>query len=457
MSHFTHLHVHTHYSTLDGASQIPALIDKAIADGMSALAITDHGNMFGVKEFFNYATSIGKKTGKPFKPIIGCEVYVAPTSRFDKKGREDRSGNHLILLAKNKTGYHNLVKLVSLGYIEGFYYKPRIDKDILEKYREGLIVSSACIAGEIPQHILDGNTAAAEESVLWFKERFSDDFYLELQRHKTNKPGAATDVFQHQEEVNPVLVELAKKHGVKCIVTNDVHFVNENEAEAHDRLLCISTAADVNDAGRMRYTKQEWFKTRAEMTAIFSDHPEALENTNEIAEKIEFYDINSAPVMPDFPIPEGFDDADAYLRHLTYEGAKKRYQDKLDEKLRERIDFELSTIKNMGYPGYFLIVQDFIAAAREMGVSVGPGRGSAADRRRHCGGDRGRAAGTEAGREQDQAPGRNRPRLSHGHRARDGPAGPFRTDLAAYRLCGHAERDRPCRSPDRVDPGRDGR
>ena len=378
MSNFTHLHVHTHYSTLDGASQIPALVDKAIADGMNAMAITDHGNMFGVKEFFNYAASIGKKTGNPFKPIIGCEVYVAPTSRFDKKGKEDRSGNHLILLAKNKTGYHNLVKLVSFGYIDGFHYKPRIDKVLLEQYREGLIVSSACIAGEIPQSIIDGDIAAAEAAILWFKEYFGNDFYLELQRHKTDKPDAATDVFPNQEKINPVLVELSKKHGVKCIVTNDVHFVNENEAEAHDRLLCISTAADVNDPVRMRYTKQEWFKTRTEMEAIFPDHLEALENTNEIAEKVEFYDINNAPVMPDFPLPEGFNDADAYLRHLTYEGAKKRYGVNIEDNLRERIDFELETIRNMGYPGYFLIVQDFIAAARAMSVSVGPGRGSAA-------------------------------------------------------------------------------
>jgi DNA polymerase-3 subunit alpha len=374
MSRFIHLHVHTQYSTLDGASQIPALIDKAIADGMYAMAITDHGNMFGVKEFFNYATS--RKT--PFKPIIGCEVYVSPASRFDKKGREDRSGNHLILLAKNITGYHNLVKLVSLGYIEGFYYKPRIDKEILEHYREGLIVSSACLAGEIPQHIMDGDIAAAEASILWFKERFAGDFYLELQRHETNKPGAVTDVFQRQQEINPVMVELAKKHGVKCIVTNDVHFVNENEAEAHDRLLCISTAADVNDPDRMRYTQQEWFKTYAEMQTIFPDLPEALENTNEIAEKVEFYDINSAPIMPDFPLPEGFDDADEYLRHLTYIGAEKRYGENIDDNIRERIDFELETIKKMGYPGYFLIVQDFIAEARKMGVWVGPGRGSAA-------------------------------------------------------------------------------
>ena len=378
MSRFIHLHVHTQYSTLDGASQIPALIDKAISDGMNAMAITDHGNMFGVKEFFNYATSIGKKSGRPFKPIIGCEVYVSPANRFEKKGREDRSGNHLILLAKNKTGYHNLVKLVSLGYIEGFYYKPRIDKELLERYSEGLIVSSACLAGEIPQHVIDGNIAAAEAAILWFRERFGNDFYIELQRHETNKPGAVTGVFEQQQAIIPALVELAKKHGVKCLVTNDVHFVNENEAEAHDRLLCISTAADVNDPDRMRYTQQEWFKTRAEMQTIFSDLPEALDNTYEIAEKVEFYDINSTPIMPDFPLPEGFDDSNDYLRHLTYLGAEKRYGSNIDGKIRERIDFELDTIMKMGYPGYFLIVQDFIAAARAMDVSVGPGRGSAA-------------------------------------------------------------------------------
>ena len=272
-SSFVHLHVHTEYSILDSITNIAKMVSKAVADGMTAVAITDHGSMFGVKEFFD---CIKKKNAgiddpaKRIKPIIGCEVYVASGSRFDKKGKEDRSGNHLILLAKNKTGYHNLVKLVSLGYIEGFYYKPRIDKDILEKYREGLMVLSACIAGEIPQYIMDGNIAEAEKAILWYKERFGDDFYLELQRHPTSKSGTATDVFQRQQEVNPVLVELSKKHNVKCIVTNDVHFVNENEAEAHDYLLCISTGKLVSDENRMRYTQQEWFKTRAEMEALFA-------------------------------------------------------------------------------------------------------------------------------------------------------------------------------------------
>ncbi len=415
MSQFVHLHVHSEYSTLDGASKVPALVEKALTDGMKALAITDHGNMFGTKEFFNYVAKKNKKFDEQiealqtqiqelekqeqteeranqieqlkqeisaaqqskFKPIIGCEVYVAVNGRYDKRGKEDASGDHLILLAKNKTGYHNLIKLVSLGYIEGFYYKPRIDKEILEKYHEGLIVSSACLGGEISQHFLKNQPEKAEEAVLWFKNLFGDDYYLELQRHKTNDPNAARDVYQHQKVVNVQLIELARKHNIKLIATNDAHFVNEEEAEAHDRLLCISTNADVNDPSRMRYTKQEWFKTQAEMAEIFADIPEVLSNTVEIADKVSFYDINSKPIMPDFPLPEGFSDADDYLKYLTYEGAKRNYETLSDEAI-ERINFELETIKRMGYPGYFLIVQDFIAWARNNGVAVGPGRGSAA-------------------------------------------------------------------------------
>ncbi|MDR0814293.1 MAG: DNA polymerase III subunit alpha [Bacteroidales bacterium] len=381
MSSFTHLHVHTQYSTLDGASQIPALVDKAIADGMTAVAITDHGNMYGVKEFFNYIKKKNEKVEdetKRFKPIIGCEVYMSPASRFEKMKYADKpSRYHLILLAKNKTGYRNLAKLVSLGFTEGFYGKPRIDRELLEKYREGLIVTSACIAGEIPRKIAAGNIPAAEETILWFKTLFADDFYIELQRHKTNKPGGMKDVFEKQQKVNPVLVDLAKKHGIKCIASNDVHFVNESEADAHERLLCISTGAKLTDEKRMRYTKQEWFKTQAEMNAIFADMPEVLSNTNEIADKVEYYDIDHKPIMPNFPLPEGFTNDDDYLRYLTNEGAKKRYPN-IDSATQERIDFELEVIKNMGFPGYFLIVQDFIAAARNMGVSVGPGRGSAA-------------------------------------------------------------------------------
>jgi len=392
---FTHLHVHSQYSILDGASNIPALIKKAKCDGMTALAITDHGNMFGVKEFFNEVNKANKPTkeaikaaekkGEPvdelkkqlFKPIIGCEVYVANTSRLEKKGKENLSGNHLILLAKNKVGYHNLIKLVSLGWTEGFYSKPRIDKELLLKYHEGLIASSACIAGEIPRSILRNNYERAEKALLEYKELFGEDFYLEIQRHETYEPLADQEIFPKQQEANKALIELSKKFDVKLIATNDVHFINQEDAEAHDILICLNTGADFDDIKRMRYSKQEWLKTQKEMNKIFADIPEALENTNEIIAKIEIYDIDSAPIMPDFPLPEGFTEPNDYLQHLTYEGAKKRYVEITDE-IKERIDFELSVIKNMGFPGYFLIVQDFLNAAREMGVWVGPGRGSAA-------------------------------------------------------------------------------
>ena len=377
MTHFAHLHVHTEYSTLDGASRISSLVDKAIADGMPALAITDHGNMYGVKEFFNVISKKNDKAGTTLiKPIIGCEVYVAVNGRFQKKSKEDASGDHLILLAKDLAGYHNLIRLVSLGYIDGMYYKPRIDKEILAQHREGLIASSACLGGEIPRLIRRGELEKADEAALWFKNLFGDDYYLELQRHETHDPLAATDVFPQQQQVNEVLLEMGKRLGIKCIATNDVHFVNEEEAEAHDRLLCISTNANVNDPKRMRYTKQEWFKTRAEMAAIFADIPEVLENTAEIADKVSFYDINHKAIMPVFPLPEGFADDSDYLKHLTWEGAKVRYEEVTSE-LTERIEFELGVIISMGFSGYFLIVRDFITAAREMGVSVGPGRGSA--------------------------------------------------------------------------------
>ncbi|MDR0558838.1 MAG: DNA polymerase III subunit alpha [Prevotellaceae bacterium] len=367
---FAHLHVHTQYSVLDGASPIKALFAKALEDEQPAVAITDHGNMYGVKEFLTEAGKAG------IKPVVGCEVYVARNSRFDKNGKEDQGGRHLILLAKNRTGYYNLVKLVSMGFTEGFYMRPRIDKEILFKYREGLIVSSACIGGEIPKLIRSENIAEAERVALEFKEYFGDDFYLEVQRHITDDPYTAR-VSQEQEVSNNGLIRLSQKFGIKLIATNDVHFVNREDAEAHDRLICINTGAKIGDVDRMRYTKQEWMKTRAEMTALFHDIPEAVTNTIEIVEKIEAYSISSKPIMPLFPIPKEFENDDDYLRHLACEGAKKRYGE-ISNDIQERIDFELETIKRMGYPGYFLIVQDFIAEARKMGVSVGPGRGSAA-------------------------------------------------------------------------------
>jgi DNA polymerase-3 subunit alpha len=347
------------------------MLDKAREDNMKAVAITDHGNLFGAKEFHSEAKSKG------VKPIIGCEVYYAKRSRFDNTEKEDRSGYHMILLAKNKTGYRNLIKLVSLAYIEGHYYKPRIDRELLEKYHEGLIVSTACLGGEIPSLILNGQYEKAEEVIKDFLEIFGDDFYLELQRHFTGNSVFDNDTYAKQQIVNEKLISFARKYSIKLIATNDVHFINQEDAEAHDRLICLNTQSELDDPNRLRYTKQEWFKTQAEMNEIFSDIPEALENTLEIAEKTETYDLNRDPIMPDFPLPEGFDDPDEYLKHLTYEGAKKRYSEVSGE-IKDRIDYELSVIKKMGYPGYFLIVQDLLRAAREMNVSVGPGRGSAA-------------------------------------------------------------------------------
>ncbi|AIJ34968.1 DNA polymerase III subunit alpha [Porphyromonas gingivalis] len=430
MEPFVHLHVHSQFSLLDGQAAINDLVDKAIADGMPGIALTDHGAMFGIKEFYNYVEK--KNSGHNatlkdcrreldqlndsksadmltdeernrivklqqkieetkkllFKPILGCEAYCARRTRFDKDNQIpdpyhprrsiDASGWHLILLAKNLRGYKNLIKMVSYSWTEGQYYRPRIDRELLQKYHEGIIVSSACLGGEIPQHIMAGEIAKAEEAILWFKELFGDDYYLEVQRHETHNPLGNQDVFPQQQRVNRVILELGKKLGVKVIATNDVHFCNEEDAEAHDRLICLSTGKDLDDPNRMRYTKQEWMKTTAEMSAIFEDLPETLSNTLEILDKVEFYSIDNKALMPDFPIPPEYKDDDDYLRFLTYEGARRKYGEDLSDEIKERIDFELETIKGMGFPGYFLIVQDFIAAARSMGVSVGPGRGSAA-------------------------------------------------------------------------------
>ncbi len=371
MSLFTHLHVHTQFSILDGASNISDLIKKVKDDNMTALAITDHGNMFGAKLFHDSA----KKQG--IKPIIGIEAYVARRGRKEKKEEIDKSGYHLIILAKNKTGYHNIIKLASLGYTEGMYYKPRIDRELLEKYKEGLIISSACLGGEVPQQIMKKNIKAAEEAISWYKKTFGEDYYLELQRHYTGNPEKDAKVYDYQVIVNEKILELAKKHQVKVIATNDCHFINKEDAEAHDLLICLNTGKDLNDPNRMSYTKQEYVKTQDEMKKLFSDLPEAIANTQEITDKVEEYELNSSPIMPDFKLPEGFTDEDNYLKHLTYKGAKERYKN-ITPETQERIDFELETIKKMGFPGYFLIVQDFINEARKMGVVVGPGRGSAA-------------------------------------------------------------------------------
>ena len=409
---FTHLHVHSHYSLLDGLSKVEEIVDKCIASGMNSVALTDHGNMYGIKDLLDYCKKINKARKEdglePFKPIVGCEAYCARRGRLSKKedkavnaeGRTyviDRSGWHLILLAKNMEGYHNLCRLVSHGYMsDAFYHTPRIDKELLEKWHEGIICSSACLGGELPQKVLDGlaknDFSEAEETIQWFKNLFGEDYYIELQRHETQKPGGDQEVYERQKQVNPVLIELARKHGVKIIASNDSHFVNEEDAEAHDRLICLSTNHYVNDINRMHYTKQEWLKTPEEMEAIFSDIPEAITNTQEIADKVEIYNIDHDPIMPKFDIPASFGKEEdypdrlafeaAYLRHLTMEGALERYgKERLetDEVLKERIEFELNTIISMGFPGYFLIVMDFIRAAREeLDVCVGPGRGSAA-------------------------------------------------------------------------------
>ena len=375
---FVHLHVHSQYSILDGQAPVKTLVDKAIADGMRGMAITDHGNMFGIKEFHDYVNKLNKKRGadEQFKPIFGCEVYVANQSRHDRFDKRD-NGNHLILLAKNLKGYKNLIKIVSHAWTEGMYYHPRTDHSELEKYHEGIICSSACLGGEVPQLIMHGQMNQARETIKWFKDLFGNDYYLELQRHKATVARANHETYEKQCLVNDALIQFAKELDIKLICTNDSHFVNEEDADAHERLICLSTGKKLTDENIMLYSKQEWFKTTAEMNEVFADIPEALQNTNEILDKIEIYSIDHGPILPDFPLPDGFDNADDYLRYLVYEGAKERWPD-LDEEHRERIDFELETIKNMGFPGYFLIVQDYIRMAPKLGCTVGPGRGSAA-------------------------------------------------------------------------------
>lgn len=467
MQDFVHLHVHTQYSLLDGQASVSALVDKAMKDGMKGIAVTDHGNMFGIKEFTNYVNKknsgpkgeikdlkkriAGIESGKVecadkeaeiadckakiavaeerfFKPVIGCEMYVARRTMDKREGKPDQSGYHLIVLAKNEKGYHNLIKLVSRAWTKGYYMRPRTDRNELEKYHEGLIICSACLGGEVPRKITQGLLDEADEAILWYKNLFGDDYYLELQRHKATVLRANQEAYPLQANVNKHLIELSQKHGVKLICSNDVHFVSEEHAEAHDRLICLSTGKDLDDPKRMLYTKQEWMKTREEMNRLFEDVPEALSNTLEILDKVEYYSIDHAPIMPTFAIPEEFGTEEAYrakyteedlfneftrdengnvvmeeedakekiktlggydklyrikleadyLSKLAFEGAKKFYGDPLSPEVRERIIFELHIMKTMGFPGYFLIVQDFIAAGRNMGVSIGPGRGSAA-------------------------------------------------------------------------------
>jgi DNA polymerase-3 subunit alpha len=456
MHNFIHLHTHTHYSLLDGQSKVADLVQHAVADGMRGMAITDHGNMFGVKDLFDECNKINKqlkKEGKePFKPIFGCEMYVARRGMKRMDDKIDRGGWHLIVLAKNLNGYRNLIRLVSRSWVDGFYGRPRTDHEDLEKFHEDLIVCSACIGGEIPKLILAGDIEGARKAVEWHKNLWGEDFYLELQRHEVKDPNlrANRETFPMQQQVNRVLIEFAKEYGIKLICTNDCHFIDKDAAEAHDHLLCLGTGKDLDDPQRMLYTKQEWFKSQAEMNEVFADIPEALENTLEILDKVETYDLESDPIMPFFPIPSefgteeqwrtrfseddlykeftsdefgnnqlpeedakkkikklgGYDklyrikfEAD-YLGKLAYEGAARIYGKKevtidaplqpdelsawatengISKEVDDRVRFELHIMKTMGFPGYFLIVQDFINSARkELGVWVGPGRGSAA-------------------------------------------------------------------------------
>jgi len=363
MSDFVHLHVHTQYSILDGAAGIEGLLKRAHDLDMKALAITDHGNLYGVLKFFEMAREQG------IKPIIGCETYVARRGCHNRSAKIDRSGFHLILLAKNMTGYKNLSKLSSIGFRkENFYYTPRIDKDLLRQYHEGLIAGSACLGGEIPSTILNHGEEKAGEVLQEYLDIFGDDFYLELMDHG----------LPEQKTVNKVLLRLARKYHVKCIATNDVHFINPDDYEAHHILICLNTGKDAESEDAMQYTGQEYLKSEEEMAYLFTDTLEALHNTMEIVDKVEDYDFTTNKIiLPHFPLPDSFSNEDEYLRHLTFKGAEKRYPELTDD-IRRRLDYELSEISKMGFSGYFLIVQDFINAARERGVMVGPGRGSAA-------------------------------------------------------------------------------
>lgn len=436
MQDFVHLHVHSYYSILDGQSPINKLVDKAVANGMRGMALTDHGNMFGIKELFDYCNKVNKKRKKeglePFKPIFGCEMYVARRGKELKESdKGDRGGYHLIVLAKNEVGYRNLIKLVSRAWTDGFYGRPRTDHKDLEQFHEGLIICSACLAGEVPAKVLNGDIEGARKAIEWHKRLWGDDYYLELQRHEVKNPmqNANRETYPLQQKANKIMIELAHEYGVKLVCSNDCHFVDEETAEAHDHLLCLSTGKDLDDPTRMLYSKQEWFKTREEMNEVFSDMPEVLSNTCEILDKVETYNIDSDPIMPFFPIPKEFgteeewrkkfseDDlyheftcdengenqlsdeegrkkieklggyeklyrikfeAD-YLGKLAYDGAIRIYGEPLSKEVDDRIRFELHIMKTMGFPGYFLIVQDFINSARkDLGVWVGPGRGSAA-------------------------------------------------------------------------------
>ena len=374
---FVHLHTHTEYSLLDGIAKISELVDKAMSDGMPGIAITDHANMYGIAEFVEHVERKNRELGTSFKPIIGCEVYVARRVMGQKGEKEDFAGYHLVLLAKNLTGYKNLVKIVSRSWLEGYCGRPRTDHTDLERYHEGLICCSACIGGEVAQHILHNDLASAERTAKWYKGVFGEDYYFELHRHKPTVERANHNTHKLEQKVNNQLIALSEKLDIKLICANDIHFVNEEDAEVQDTLLCINSNKRYDDDSRLIFSKQEWLKTTAEMNELFSDIPEALENTIEIFNKVEHYSISHAPLLPKPLLPEGVDEVE-HLARLAFEGAYERFGKPLPAEVTERLKAELKIINRNGYPAYFLMWHEIIAAAHELGAQVGPGRGSAA-------------------------------------------------------------------------------
>ena len=377
MRPFVHLHTHTEYSLLDGIAKISELVDKAMADGMPGIAITDHANMFGVAEFLHYVERKNRELGSSFKPIIGCEVYVARRGMAQKSEKEDFAGYHLVLLAKNLTGYKKLVKIVSRSWLEGYNGRPRTDHADLERYHEGLICCSACIGGEVAQHILHNDMEAAERAAKWYKGVFGEDYYFELHRHIPTVERANHNTYKLEAKVNRHLVQLSQKLGIKLVCANDIHFVNEEDAEEHDALLCRNCGRSADDPHRLIFSKQEWMKTTAEMNDLFGDIPEALDNTIEICNKVEHYSIDHAPLLPKPLLPEGVDEVE-HIARLAFEGAYERYGKPLPKEVKERLKAELKTINRNGYPAYFLMWYEIISAARKLGAQVCPGRGSAA-------------------------------------------------------------------------------
>ncbi|MBR0338651.1 MAG: PHP domain-containing protein [Alistipes sp.] len=373
---FVHLHTHTEYSLSDGIAKIEALVDKAMNDGMPGMAITDHANMFGICEFVECVNRKNAKKNTNFKPIIGCEVYIARQGMAQKSEKEDFAGYHLILLAKNQTGYKNLVKIVSRSWLEGYYGRPRTDHAELERFHEGLICSSACIGGEVAQHILNNDMEAAECAAKWYKSVFGEDYYFELQYHKPTVERANHETHKLETKVNTELVRLSKKLGIKLICSNDVHFVDEEDAETQDSLLCINWGKRADDPNRLIFSKQEWLKTSAEMNDLFGHIPEALENTVEICNKVEHYPIAQEPLIPHPSLPEGIDEVE-HLARLAFDGAYKLYGKPLPTEVKEGLKAELRAVNSHHYAPLVLMWHEIVSAAREMGAKMGNDRGFA--------------------------------------------------------------------------------